>query len=413
MITIKAFRGIRPLPEYAARVASRPYDVMNRQEAKQEAAGNPLSFLHVIRPEIDLPDSIDEHDPRVYQKAKENFQSLLAQGIFKQESADCFYVYELTMHNRSQTGLVACSSVDDYFADKIKKHEHTRPVKEQDRIDHMLITGIHAEPVFLTFRDVDAVTYILFQIKDQSPDYDFISSDNIKHRFWVMRDPSAISQLTQIFKTHVPATYIADGHHRAASSAKVGRLLAEQNPHHSGKEEYNFFLTVLFPASQLHIMDYNRLVADLNGLTEAEFLQKVAEKFQVHQRNDSFRPSGMHEFGMYLGGKWYKLLPHPGTFAENDPIGSLDVSILQDNLLRPILGITDPRTDKRIDFSGGIRGLQELERRVNQGEMQVAFALYPVSMEQLLRIADMGQVMPPKSTWFEPKLRSGLIIHPF
>ncbi|HXH19571.1 MAG TPA: DUF1015 family protein [Chitinophagales bacterium] len=414
MITIKPFKGYRPLAEFVKLVASRPYDVMNRQEAKEEAKGNPYSFLHVIRAEIDLPDDVDEHDNQVYEKARDNFRAQLDAGIFFQDEKSMLYVYELEMNEQLQTGLVACSSVEDYFADRIKKHEHTRPAKEMDRIRHMKLTRIHSEPVFLAYRDVQEVNELTERItQSKNPVYDFEADDGVRHRFWVLDDEKHTIKLTKIFKEKVPCTYIADGHHRAASAAKVGKGMAEENPNHSGEEEYNFFLSVLFPASQLRIMDYNRLVKDLNGYDVEKFLQKVSVNFAVQPVPDELaKPRHPHEFGMYLEGKWYKLTPREGT-CRHDPIGVLDVTILQENLLAPVLGVNDPRTDERIDFVGGIRGLKDLKQRVDSGEMKVAFALYPVTMEQLMEIADAGSVMPPKSTWFEPKLRSGMVVHWF
>lgn len=414
MVTIKPFKGIRPLAEFAARVASRPYDVMNREEAKEETKGNPYSFLHIIRSEIDLPDAVDEHDMEVYEKARDNFHKLVKDKIFTQDEKPQLYIYELQMNEHSQTGLVACSSVEDYFADRIKKHEHTRPVKELDRIQHMRITDMHAEPVFLAYRDADEIDALISKIKSsKQPVYDFTADDGVKNKFWVIDDDKHITSLLNFFSEKVPCTYIADGHHRAASSAKVGKGMAEENPEHTGNEEYNFFLSVLFPASQCKIMDYNRVVKDLNGYSVKKFLQKVAGIFDLRlTTDDSAKPQHLHEFAMYLEGKWHKLTAREGTYS-NDPIGVLDVTILQENLLSPILGIKDQRTDERIDFIGGIRGLKELERRVDSGEMKIAFALFPVSMEQLMQIADSGKVMPPKSTWFEPKLRSGLVVHRF
>ncbi len=413
MAKIKAFRGFRPEEQLAAQVACRPYDVMNRQEAKQEAHNNPHSFLHVIRAEIDLPDTVDDHDERVYEQARENFQQLLKKKILQQDAQDCYYVYSLEMQGRTQTGLVACSSVEDYFADIIKKHEHTRPVKELDRIHHMQTTGIHAEPVFLAYRDVQEINAIIQSVvSGKTPVYDFTADDGIKHKLWVVDESQTVQQLTGLFSEKVPFTYIADGHHRAASSAKVGKKIADEYPAHTGNEEYFFFLSVLFPESELHIMDYNRTVKDLNGYTPEKFLQKVSTAFNVANSEQPVHPAQLHEFGMYLESKWYRLTAKEGSWR-NDPIGILDVTILQENLLAPLLGIHDPRTDERIDFVGGIRGLSELEKRVNSGEMKVAFSLYPVSMEQLMQIADSGNVMPPKSTWFEPKLRSGLVVHSF
>jgi len=395
-------------------VASRPYDVMNRQEAKAEAKDNAYSFLHVIRSEIDLPDDTNEHDRQVYEKARDNFNTLVSQGIFFQDEKPMLYVYELEWQGKTQAGLVACSSVKDYFENKIKKHEHTRPVKELDRIHHMKITGLHAEPVFLAYRDVPEVEELIERIIDsKQPVYNFKADDGVMHRLWVLDEDKHIHKLTNAFREKVSCTYIADGHHRAAASAKTGQGKAEENPHHTGEEEYNFFLSVIFPASQLRIMDYNRLVKDLNGYTSEKFLQKVSVNFDIKTISaEDAKPSREHEFGMYLEKRWYRLVAKERTWR-NDPIGSLDVTILQENLLSPLLGIKDPRTDERIDFVGGIRGLSELERRVDAGEMKVAFALFPVSMEQLMDIADSGQVMPPKSTWFEPKLRSGLVVHAF
>lgn len=414
MVTIKPFKGCRPLAEFVKLIASRPYDVMNRVEAKEEAEGNQYSFLHIIRSEIDLPDDVDDHDARVYAKARDNFRSFLEQGFFIQDEKPKMYVYQLEMEGKSQTGLVACSSVDDYFAGRIKKHEHTRPVKELDRISHMQATGMHAEPVFLAYRDIAEVNELIERvIGSKQPVYDFSADDGIKHRFWVLDDEKHIEKLTSAFAEKVSCTYIADGHHRAASSAKVGKGMAEENPQHTGNEEYNFFLSVIFPASQLRIMDYNRAVKDLNGYATEKFLQKVSVSFELKIiQKDEARPVHLHQFGMYTEGKWYRLTAKKGAWR-NDAIGSLDATILQENLLSPLLGIKDPRTDERIDFIGGIRGLAELERRVDSAEMKVAFALYPVSMEQLMQIADSGNVMPPKSTWFEPKLRSGLVVHPF
>lgn len=412
MITIRPFKGYRPLAEFAALVASHPYDVMSRAEAKEEARNNPYSFLHVIRSEIDLPDGTDEHDPRVYERARDNFRSLVGQGIFLQDEHPRLYVYELEMNDKVQTGLVACSSVEDYLAGRIKKHEHTRPVKELDRINHMKITGMHAEPVFLAYRDIPDVNELVERIiGSKQPVYNFQADDGVTHRFWVLDDDKHIQKLTKIFGEKVACTYIADGHHRAASAAKLAKGMAQENPHHTGTEEYNFFLSVIFPASQLRIMDYNRVVKDLNGYAVGKFLQKVSVNFDLMpvERKDA-RPFRPHEFGMYLDGKWHRLVAKEGTW-QNNPSGSLDAAILQENLLAPLLGIKDPRTDERIDFVGGIRGLDELEKRVDSGEMSVAFALCPVSMEQLMQIADSGSVMPPKSTWFEPKLRSGIIVH--
>ena len=412
MITIKPFKAFRPVADFVALTASRPYDVMNRAEAKEEAKDNPHSFLHVIRAEIDLPDDVDDHDKSVYEKARDNFKAMVEQGFFFQDEKPMLYIYEQEMDGQAQTGLVACSSVEDYFSGKIKKHEHTRPVKELDRINHIRITGMHAEPVFLAYRDVPEINELIERvIHAKPPVYDFTATYGIKHRFWALDEDKHVEKLTQFFSEKVPCSYIADGHHRAAASAKAGKGMEEENPDHTGEEPYHFFLSVLFPASRLRIMDYNRVVKDLNGYTEEKFLQKAAVNFNIAPVSaDEAKPARLHEFGMYLSGKWRLLTAKEGTWQE-DPIGALDATILQENLLSPLLGVKDPRTDERIDFVGGIRGLKELERRVDSGEMQVAFALFPVSMEQLMLVADSGKVMPPKSTWFEPKLRSGLSVH--
>ena len=413
MITIKAFKGVRPALELAQKVASRPYDVMNREEAKAEAKDNPHSFLHIIRSEIDLPDEVDAYDGAVYLKARENFEGFLKSGILIQDPTPYIYVYQQEMGKHVQTGIVACSSVQDYFDDLIKKHEFTRPVKEQDRINHIRTTGIHSGPVFLTYPDVAEIDDIVDGIKAQQPTYNFITGDGIRHVLWIVSDAPIITRLIELFKTKVTKTYIADGHHRAASSAMVGKQLAEENPNHQGDESYNFFLSVLFPSSQLKIIDYNRVVKDLNGLSEEEFTNAMSDSFTVEPQNASFKPQAAREFGMYLGGQWYFLKAKPSIINEDDPVECLDISILSKNLLDPILSIKDQRTDDRIDFVGGIRGLGELEKRVNSGEMKVAFSIYPITIDQLIRIADSGNVMPPKSTWFEPKLRSGLVVHKF
>jgi uncharacterized protein (DUF1015 family) len=414
MAIIRPFRAIRPRPELAEKVASLPYDVMNTEEARQMALGNPYSFLHVSRAEIDLDPPVDVYSPQVYEKARENFNKLIADGVLFQDTQPCYYIYSLVMNGRRQNGLVACSSIDDYFNNVIKKHEHTRPEKEQDRINHMLALQAHVGPVFLTYRKNDNINALIDKVMmQQAPVYDFSASDRVRHTVWVIQDPSKVQHFTALFEHEVPVTYIADGHHRAASSAKVGKKLRETNQHHTGNEEYNFFLSVLFPHDQLAIMDYNRVVKDLNNLSPEEFLNRLKEKFEVQETVfEMARPQNPHEFAMYLNRKWYYLTAKPGTWR-NDPIGVLDITILSENILSPILNITDQRTDKRIDFVGGIRGMKELERRVNSGEMQLAFALYPVSLQQLMDISDSGNVMPPKSTWFEPKLRDGLFCHAF
>jgi len=413
MAIIKPFRGWRPAPEHAALVASRPYDVLNSEEARAEAAGNPMSFLHVCKPEIDLPEDVDHYADAVYAKAVENWKAFMTNGTFHQDPTANMYAYRQIMNGHAQVGLVANSSIEDYFNDIIKKHEFTRPEKENDRIRHMYELQCHPEPVFLTYPDVAEVDAIMQKIVAGTPVYDFTAEDAIQHTFWVIDQPGDIEALSNLFAGNVPFTYIADGHHRSASSAKVGKRMAEANPNHTGNEEYNFFLSVIFPSSQLMIMDYNRVVVDTNGLSEEDLLARIGEKFVVEAKNATYKPEGLHQFGLYINKHWYKLTAKPGTYNDNDPIAVLDVTILSEHLLDPILGIKDQRTDKRIDFVGGIRGLGELEKRVDSGEMALAISLYPVSIQQLINIADSGNVMPPKSTWFEPKLRSGLVVHNF
>ena len=413
MITIHPFKALRPAAELAKQVASRPYDVLNSKEAKTEAQGNNVSFLHITKSEIDLPDNIDIHSQQVYDKAKENLDAFISRKILFRESKACYYIYELVMparagsdgNGKSQTGLVCGSSVDDYENDRIKKHEFTRPEKEQDRINHIKTTGAQTGNVFLAYRNVDEVDAIINTWKKKSPVYNFTADDNIQHTIWIVNDDETIEQITNLFKEKVPCTYIADGHHRAASAAKVRVALGRK-----ATDGADIFLTTLFPSSQLHIMDYNRVVKDLNGFGEEKFLDRIKTNFSVEKISDALSPAALHEFGMYLNQQWYKLTAKENTFG-NDPIAVLDISILSNNLLDPILNIKDQRTDKRIDFIGGIRGLSELEKRVDSGEMAVAFSLHPVSIQQLFDIADSGNVMPPKSTWFEPKLRDGLLTH--
>ena len=413
MAIIRAFRGFRPEKEFAARVASRPYDVLNSEEARAEAAGNPYSFLHVCKPEIDLEPGIYAYDDRVYAKAAENWRRMKEEGLFRQDEPNCMYVYRQVMNGHTQTGLVANSSIEDYFNDVIKKHEFTRPEKENDRIRHMYELQCHPEPVFLTYPDVPELDLMIEKVTENIPVYDFTADDGIQHTFWMIDNIAMVYGITGLFDKLVPYTYIADGHHRSAGSAKVGKRMADENPNHTGQEEYNFFLSVLFPASQLMIMDYNRVLKDLNQKNKEEFLAAVSEKFEVEKSDSQVKPSQLHEFGVYLDHQWYHLTAKEGTYDNNDPIAVLDVTILQNHLLDPVLGIKDQRTDKRIDFVGGIRGLSELEKRVDSGEMAVAISLHPVTIEQLIAIADSGNVMPPKSTWFEPKLRSGLVVHEF
>ena len=406
MITIHPFRALRPEAQHAKQVASRPYDVLNSKEAKVEAQGNPNSFLHITKSEIDLPEEIDIHSQQVYDTAKNNLEAFISRNILFRESKPCYYIYQLIMNGRSQTGLVCGSSVDDYENDLIKKHEFTRPEKEKDRINHITTTGAHTGNVFLAYRNVAEIDEVISKWKkEKNPVYDLIAEDGIQHSIWIINDSATIDLVTELFKTKVPFTYIADGHHRAASAAKVRKALGKD-----ATEGANIFLTTLFPSNQLHIMDYNRVVNDLNGLEIAAFIEKISNSFTVEKAKKAFSPKNLHEFGLYIGKQWYCLTAKENTFT-NDPIGILDVTILQNNLLDPILGIKDQRTDQRIDFVGGIRGLEELEKRVNSGEMAVAISLHPVSIQQLFDIADSGNVMPPKSTWFEPKLRDGLLTH--
>lgn len=405
MATIVPFTALRPQAQYAKQIASQPYDVLSSKEAKKEARGNPNSFLHITKAEIDLPEDTDVHASEVYEKAKDNLNAFVQRELLFRESKPCYYIYQLVMNDKSQTGLVCVSSVDDYENDIIKKHEFTRPEKEQDRINHIATTGAQTGNVFLAYKNVPEIDALIEKWQnDKKPVYDFVADDGINHTIWVINDDKTIAAITEAFSEKVENTYIADGHHRAASAAKV-RLTAAGD-----SEGANYFLTTLFPASQLRILDYNRVVKDLNGLHKEAFLQRITENFDLEARDAAVAPQQLHEFGMYTGGSWYKLTAKPGTYTE-DPVGVLDVSILQDNLLDPILGIKDQRTDKRIDFVGGIRGLSALERRVDSGEMQVAFSLHPVTIQQLFDIADSGMVMPPKSTWFEPKLRDGLLTH--
>jgi len=406
MVTIHPFKALRPEAQHAKNVASRPYDVLNSKEAKIEAQGNPYSFLHITKSEIDLPEDTDIHAQQVYDTAKENLDAFLSRNVLFRESKPCYYIYQLIMNGKSQTGLVCGSSVDDYENDLIKKHEFTRPEKEQDRINHIKTTGAQTGNVFLAYRNVPEIDLVINNWKkDKNPVYDLLADDKIQHSIWIINDDAAITKISRLFAENVPCTYIADGHHRAASAAKVRQALGKAAP-----EGADIFLTTLFPSDQLYIMDYNRLVKDLNGLTSSELLDKLADKFSIETAAGAFSPAQLHEFGLYLDKQWYKLVAKQGTYT-NDPIGILDVSILQKNLLDPLLGIKDQRTDKRIDFVGGIRGLAELEKRVDSGEMALAVSLHPVSIQQLFNIADSGNVMPPKSTWFEPKLRDGLLTH--
>lgn len=412
MVRIKPFRGIRPPKEFASEVASRPYDVLNSVEAKSEATER--SLLHIIKPEIDFEPIADEHASEVYAKAVENFRDWREKGWLLQDAEECYYVYAQTMNGRTQYGLTMCCHFEDYLSGAIKKHELTRPDKEEDRMIHVRNQQANIEPVFFAYPDnaeIDAI--VAGVVAKENPEYDFMAADGFGHKLWVIRDRKINERITEIF-TDIPALYVADGHHRTAAAARVGAECKAKNPKHTGEEEYCYFLAVTFPASQLCIIDYNRVVRDLNGLTAEQFLERLKENFTVEERGTSeYRPVALHNFSMYFDGRWWSLTAKPNTYDDHDPIGVLDVTVLSERVLSPVLGITDLRTSKRIDFVGGIRGLGELKRRVDNGEMQVAFALYPVSMQQLIDIADTGNIMPPKTTWFEPKLRSGVVIHSF
>lgn len=411
MAKVKPFRGLRPPKQFVEQVASKPYDVLSSEEARAEAEGNEKSLYHIIKPEIDFEPGTGEHEEKVYDKAVENFQKFQREGWLVQDEKEQYYLYAQTMDGRTQYGLVVGASVDDYLTGKIKKHELTRKEKEVDRMHHIEINNANIEPVFLSFPTNEVLERVIAQTAKTEPEYDFVSEDGIGHTLWCISDDAVINEITEAF-AKIPYLYIADGHHRTAAAAHVGEEKAKADPNHTGKEEYNYLLAVCFPESHLKVMDYNRVVKDLNGLTDEEFLQKVGEKFIVEDKGtEIYRPATLHNFSLYLGGKWYSLTAKEGTYDDNDPIGVLDVKISSDYILRDILNIVDLRTDKRIDFVGGIRGLGELKDRVDSGEMKMALALYPVTMRQIIDIADSGNIMPPKATWFEPKLRSGLIIH--
>lgn len=412
MAIVKPFKGIRPPKSMVEEVASRPYDVLNSEEAREEAKGNEKSLYHIIKPEIDFPVGTDEHDPAVYDKAVENFKMFQEKGWLVQDDKENYYVYAQTMNGKTQYGLVVGAYVPDYMNGVIKKHELTRRDKEEDRMKHVRVNNANIEPVFFAYPDNAELDAIVAKYTARKPEYDFIApGDGFGHTFWVIDGKEDIDRITALF-ADMPALYIADGHHRSAAAALVGAEKAAQNPNHKGDEEYNYFMAVCFPASQLTIIDYNRVVKDLNGLTAEQFLKALEKDFIVEEKGESiYKPSSLHNFSLYLAGKWYSLTAKPGTYDDNDPIGVLDVTISSNLILDEILGIKDLRSDKRIDFVGGIRGLEELKRRVDSGEMAMALALYPVSMKQLMDIADTGNIMPPKTTWFEPKLRSGLIIH--
>ena len=413
MAIVRAFKAVRPAPQLAAAVAALPYDVMNSEEARQMVVGNPHSFLHVDKAEIDLDPAIDLYDTRVYEKARDNLNQMIAEGIFIQDETPCLYIYKQVMLGRAQIGIVGCASIDDYRNNNIRKHELTRADKEQDRINHVDYCDANTGPIFLTYRaQADINALVDAQMAAKAPVYDFVSDDGIGHTVWVIDDATVIEKLTDAF-AGIENLYIADGHHRSASAVRVGQMRRNAKPDYDGSEEFNYFLSVIFPDEQLYIMDYNRIVKDLNGNTKECFLAKVSENFTVtpYAGDGALRPETKHTYGMYLDGTWYLLEANPSSFDETDPVARLDVSILQNNLLHPILGIGDPRTDKRIDFVGGIRGLNALSDRVDSGEMAVAFSMFPTTMEDLMDIADAGAIMPPKSTWFEPKLRSGIFVH--
>ena len=411
MAKVKPFKGVRPPRELVEEVASRPYDVLNSEEARKEAEGNPKSLYHIIKPEIDFEPGFDEHDPAVYDKAVENFRKFQKEGWLVQDPKECYYIYAQTMDGRTQYGFVVGAWVNDYMEGRIKKHELTRRDKEEDRMKHVRCNNANIEPVFFAFPDNEELEAIIRRVTAGKPEYDFVAPDGFGHTFWVIDDDATIAKITEEF-AKIPSLYIADGHHRSAAAALVGAEKAKNNPSHKGDEEYNYFMAVAFPASHLKIIDYNRVVRDLNGLTPAEFLDRLARNFTVEKKGkEIYHPSGLHNFSLYLDGEWYSLTAKEGTYNDADPIGVLDVTVSSDLILRDILNITDLRSDKRIDFVGGIRGLEELKRRVDSGEMAMALALYLVTMKQLIDIADTGNIMPPKTTWFEPKLRSGLVIH--
>ena len=411
MATIQPFRGLRPPRQWVEQIASRPYDVLNSEEARIEADGNEKSLYHIIKPEIDFPIGTDEHDPLVYEKAAENFSRFQKNGWLVQDDHANYYVYAQVMNGRTQYGLCVGASVDDYMSGRIKKHELTRRDKEEDRMKHVRITNANMEPVFLAYPHHDEIDTLVSRITLQQPEYQFTATDGIAHLFWIVTDPQTIQRITEIF-AGFPAMYIADGHHRSAAAALVGNEKKLHNPNHRGDEEYNFFMAVCFPDNQLAIMDYNRVVKDLNGLSDETFLSQLSEFFDITIKGTTpVKPKALHHFSLYLSGKWYELKAKPDTYNDNDPIDVLDVTISSRFILDKILNIKDLRSDKRIDFVGGIRGLETLQQRVDSGEMRMALALYPVSMKQLIDIADSGNIMPPKTTWFEPKLRSGLVIH--
>ena len=411
MAIIRPFKAIRPTKELAERIAALPYDVMNSDEAREIVKDNPYSFLHVDKAEVDLPKEIDVYDEKVYEKAKENLDKMIDGGLYLEDEKPNYYIYRQIMNGRSQTGLVACASIDDYNNNIIKKHELTREEKEIDRINHVYKCEAHTGPIFLTYRENKGISKIVNEWVKKEPIYDFKADDGVSHTVWIIDDEDTVNKLQDLFKT-VKYLYIADGHHRSASAVKVGHIKRAEKENYTGEEEFNFFLSISYPDSELEVLDYNRTVKDLNGLSKEEFLSKVKENFEVIENNEQVKPKEKHTFGMYLENQWYLLKAKKGIFNQDDPVDRLDVSILQSNLLRPILGIDDPRKSKRIKFIGGIRGLNELEKRANT-DMKVSFSMYPTTIEDIMAIADSGETMPPKSTWFEPKPRSGLFIHKF
>ncbi len=405
------FKAFRPVKEKAQEVASKPYDVLNKEEARKESEGNPVSFYHVIKPEIDFPDNHDQYAPEIYQKGKENFDKLVEEGVMVQDDSENYYVYQLNMNGHEQTGLVGCCAIDDYFGNVIKKHELTRPDKEEDRKNHIRASKLNYEPVFFSYPQVTSIDRLVDYVKKGNPDYNFTADDGIKHKLWTVYDKELIRSIKKLFEDDVPKIYVADGHHRTAAGALVGEELRKSRPKSplNGYRD-NYFMAVVFPDNQLKILDYNRVVKDLNGLSAKDFLGRLSKDFEIVEKEGKSRPNELHVFGMYLDQKWYQLTAKPGTY-DSTPVGELDVTILSKRVLEPIMDIVDLRTDKRIDFVGGMRGLEELEKRVDSGEMKVAFAMFPVSMKQLINISDNNLLMPPKVTWFEPKLRSGLFVH--
>lgn len=411
MAIIRPFKAIRPISELVDKIAALPYDVMDSDEARDMVKDNPYSFLHVDKAEVDLPKDIDVYDDRVYEKAKDNLDKMINEGLYLQDDKPNYYIYRQVMNGRSQTGLVACASIDDYTNNIIKKHELTREEKEIDRINHVYKCEAHTGPIFLTYREDKRISNILNEWIKKEPLYDFIADDGVAHTVWIIDDEDTVNKLQELFKS-VKYLYIADGHHRSASAVKVGHIKRAEKENYTGEEEFNFFLSISYPDSELEVLDYNRTVKDLNGLSKEEFLEKVKEKFEVNESSERVKPSEKHTFGMYIDHQWYLLKAKEGIFNPEDPVDRLDVSILQNSLLRPILGIDDPRKSKRIKFIGGIRGLKELERRANT-DMRVSFSMYPTTTEDIMSIADSGEIMPPKSTWFEPKPRSGIFVHKF